>query len=207
MEVKTFKPNPRYLMKLRVGWTVLALLLLIGGLLLTLALSTDSDIGAEGARTFAVIYTAINLAWWALAMVLSGYYFRSLRYEIHADEIIVHVGIWTRSVKHVPYRTVTNLKVNRDILDRWFFNLGSLNIQTAGMSGSTGAEETLAGLENVQQVYELVAKELRRFRGAMTPTATESEGEALVMPTETLNAILAEIRAIHREMKNDANRR
>lgn len=206
MAVKTFKPSPRYLTKLRVGWTVLALLLLIGGWLLAWAMSRDSDIGPGGARTFVVIYTVVNVAWWILAMVLTSHYYRSLRYEIHADEIVVHVGIWTQSVKHVPFRTVTNLKVNRDILDRWFFNLGSLNVQTAGMSGTTGAEETLAGLENVQQVYGMVAQELRRFRGAMAPTATEVEGEAPAAPSETLGAILEEIRAIHREMKNDADR-
>jgi hypothetical protein len=37
-------------------------------------------------------------------------------------------------------RTVTTISVKRDILDRWLFNLGTLEIQTAGMSGQTGAE-------------------------------------------------------------------
>ena len=104
-------------------------------------------------------------------MILSIPYFRSLRYEILEDEVIVHVGIITHSVKHVPYRTVTNITVKRDILDRWFFNLGSLNIQTAGMSGQSGAEEKLVGMENIQEIYESVVSELRRFRGAMPPTA------------------------------------
>ncbi len=72
--------------------------------------------------------------------------------------------ILTHSVKHVPYRTATNITVRRDI-----FNLGSLYIQTAGMSGQSGAEEKLVGLENVQEIYEMVVVELRRFRGAMPP--------------------------------------
>jgi uncharacterized membrane protein YdbT with pleckstrin-like domain len=116
-----------------------------------------------------------------------------LIYEIQDDEVIVHVGIWTKSVKHVPFRTVTNLKVNRDIFDRWFFDLGSLNVQTAGMSGQTGAEESLLGLPNVQEIYELVRSRLRRYRGAMGPTAAGEESEPGV---DSLAAILTEVKAI-----------
>jgi uncharacterized membrane protein YdbT with pleckstrin-like domain len=94
--------------------------------------------------------------------------------------------------------TVGNLTVKRDILDRWIFNLGSLNIQTAGMSGQTGAEEQLVGLENVQEVYEMVVTELRRFRGGMTPTAAEAEGESLAASPESSQALLEEVQAIRK---------
>ena len=78
--------------------------------------------------------------------------------------------ILTHSVKNVLYRTATNITVRRDI-----FNLGSLNSQTAGMSGHSGAEDKLVGLENVQEVYEMVGAELRRFRGAMPTTTVQGE--------------------------------
>jgi uncharacterized membrane protein YdbT with pleckstrin-like domain len=113
--------------------------------------------------------------------------------------VIVRVGIITQSVKHVPYRTVTNITLSRDILDRWFFGLGSLHIQTAGMSGKSGAEEKLVGLPNVQEVYELVVTELRRFRGGMAPTAAEVE-PGLAASGETLTAILEEVRAIRENL-------
>ena len=127
-------------------------------------------------------------------MILTGPYYRSLRYEVRGDEVIVHVGIWTKSVKHVPYRTVTNITIKRDILDRWIFGIGSLNIQTAGMSGQKGAEEKLVGLPNIQEVYDMVATELRGFRGGMSPTAADTEpaGDS----AELLSAILTEVRAI-----------
>lgn len=93
---------------------------------------------------------------------------------------------------------MTNITVKRDIFDRWFFNLGTLNIQTAGMSGQTGAEESLVGLEDVQEVYELVVTELRRFRGAMTPTATQEEP-----PGNGSAALLEEVRAIRQLMEQN----
>ncbi len=123
-------------------------------------------------------------------------YYKSLRYEIHDDEVIVHVGVITKSVKHVPYRTVTNIVVNRGILDR-LFGLGTLNIQTAGMSGQTGAEEALVGLPNVQEVYDLVATELRRFRAGMSPTGADADAsQPMVSESAALAAILAEVKAI-----------
>ena len=191
MTVHTFTPSSRYLGKLIFLMTLIAVLIMVGGLLLAWPIGRDE--GPDAANAVRGIVFLADLAWYLVALVLAAPYCRSLRYEILDDEVIVHVGIWTRSVKHVPFRTVTNLKVNRDILDRWFFRLGSLNIQTAGMSGKTGAEESLVGLPDVQEVYDLVRTRLQRFRGGMAPTAAGDEGEP---STDTLGAILAELRAI-----------
>jgi uncharacterized membrane protein YdbT with pleckstrin-like domain len=196
MRSQTFKPSTKYLIKLRVVLSLIACAILAGGVLLGLLLSLDRDIGLGGGLIVILVAAGLAVLWWIPAMLLSGPYFRSLGYEVQDDEVIVHVGILTKSVKHVPYRTVTNLQVKRDILDRWFFGLGTLNIQTAGMSGQTGAEESLVGLDDVQPVYELVATELRRFRGGMAPTGTGEEPELLAAPAGTLEAILAEVQAI-----------
>jgi len=196
MQTKTFKPSPRYLGKLRLVITIIALLILASGVLLGWLMSFDKSIGTSGFRIVVIVTAILDTVWWVPAMLLTGPYYRSLSYEVQDDEVIVRVGIWTKSVKHVPYRTVTNLTVKRDILDRWL-GLGTLDIQTAGMSGQTGAEEKLAGLPDVQEVYEMVATALRRFRGAMAPTAAEMEGE----PAAVLNAILVEVQAIRQALQ------
>jgi hypothetical protein len=69
-----------------------------------------------------------------------------------------------------------NVGKKRDILDRWLFGLGTLNIQTAGMSGLTGAEESLVGLPNVQEVYtplRLVSSSYRRLECRAIPIPQE----------------------------------
>jgi len=199
MRTQSFKPGPQCLTKLRLVITLVALLILASGVLLSWAISTDPEIGADGARLFAIVVAVVDVVWYLPALVLAGAYYRSLAYEIQDDEVIVRVGIWTKSVKHVPYRTVTNLTVKRDILDRWL-GIGTLNIQTAGMSGATGAEEKLVGLTNVQEIYEIVVTELRRFRGSMAPTAAEVEGKPAMASTDALNAILTEVRAIRQAL-------
>jgi membrane protein YdbS with pleckstrin-like domain len=200
MQTKTFKPSPRYLTKFRLSLTIVAGLIFIGGFVLGMLMSFDRDVNIGGGMLAIVIITGLDAVWWVPGMLLTGPYYNSLSYEIQDDEVIMRVGIWTKSVKHVPYRTVTNITVKRGILDR-LFGLGTLNIQTAGMSGTTGAEESLEGLENVQEVYDMVAAELRRFRGSMAPTAADAEGEPVSAPSDALSAILTEVRAIRQALE------
>ncbi|MGB9300282.1 MAG: PH domain-containing protein [Anaerolineae bacterium] len=192
MTTRSFKPSRRYLVKLGVGIAIAGLLTIAGTATFGL-LIPDRD-----ATTVFLLIALGEMVVWILALLLAGPYCSSLSYEVQDDEVIVRVGIITQSVKHVPYRTVTNITVCRDIMDRWFFGLGSLHIQTAGISGKSGAEEKLVGLPNVQEVYELVVTELRRFRGGMAPTAAEVEPSAA--SGETLTAILEELRAIRKNL-------
>jgi len=197
MAEREFVPKSKYQIKMMLIITLIALLILLGMGILAALISLDDP----GAGLVIMGVTIVcDTIFWLVAMILSVPYFRSLRYEILEDEVIVHVGILTHSVKHVPYRTVTNITVKRDIFDRWFFNLGSLNIQTAGMSGQSGAEEKLVGLENVQEVYEMVVTELRRFRGAMTPTTGQEEALS-----NGSGALLAELQAIRQLLEHKGN--
>jgi putative membrane protein len=158
------------------------------------------DEGAAAGLIYALFVGGFGFLGIIITLLLSGPYYRSLKYEILEDEVIVRAGIITKSVKHVPYRTVTNLTIKRGILDR-LFGLGTLNIQTAGMSANTNtAEESLVGLINVQEVYELVAAELRRFRGGMSPTQADTDPMDAQVPaavnTGSLEAVVSELQAI-----------
>ena len=196
MTGRTSEPSSKYLRKLQLTLFLIALVVLASGALFGRLLSLDVEIGADGFRTVMIVTAILDCVWWLPAIVLAGPYYRSLGYEMREDEVVVRVGIITKSVKHVPFRMVTNVTVKRGILDRWFFDLGTLNIQTAGMSGSTGAEESLVGLANYDEVYEMVATELRRFRGGMAPMVAEGDTDS----PEALTAILDEVRAIRQAL-------
>jgi membrane protein YdbS with pleckstrin-like domain len=202
-----FTPDPRYLTKLRLVSALIALLIWIGMGLIAWAISFDEEIGRRGAEITMLVVSGLNLLWLVPTLLVSGPYYRSLQYELEDDEAIVRVGILTNSVKHVPYRTVTNITVKRDPFDRWLFGLGSLIIQTAGMSGTSGAEESLVGLGNVDEIYEQVATELRRFRRGLDPTASEEEGVRIEAARQadgpTLEAILGEVQAIRLALESE----
>ncbi len=195
MKTRTIKPDSKYLFRMRLVATLVALAIVVGAILMGVLLGVTGEMRLRGVLVFLSVNLVLNVLWWLVAMILSEPYYRSLRYEIQDDEVVVNVGIWTKSVKHVPYRTVTNMQVKRDVVDR-LLGIGTLNIQTAGMSGQKGAEERLVGLSNVQEVYESVAGELRRFRGGMAPTQAEVEEEPAAALPGALGEILAEVRAI-----------
>ena len=197
MPERKFVPNSKYQVKMMLVITLIAFLILLGSGILAALIGLDDPGAGLVVMSIAIIGDAL---FWVIGMILSVPYFRSLRYEVLEDEVIVHVGIITHSVKHVPYRTVTNITVRRDIFDRWFFNLGSLTIQTAGMSGQSGAEENLVGLENVQEVYEIVVTELRRFRGAMPPTTAQEE-----LPADSSASLIKEVKAIRQLLEQKGN--
>lgn len=92
---------------------------------------------------------------------------------------------------------MTNMTVKRDPLDR-AFGIGSLEIQTAGISGTTEAEQNLVGLSDPDEVYNLAVQALRRFRGAMGPTIADVADE------DVMTAILVEVRAIRERLERQA---
>jgi membrane protein YdbS with pleckstrin-like domain len=199
MQTQYITPNSRYLGKLFLIVTLIAIGVLIAGALLGWLISLDE--GEHVGRTVSFVIFLVDAAFWLTAIILIGPFYRSLKYEIQDDEVIVRVGIWTKSVKHVPYRTVTNIKINRGILDRFVFNIGTLNIQTAGMSGNTGAEESLVGMANVQEIYEAVAAKLRKFRGGMTPTGAGVDFDTSYASGETLGQLLEEVKSIRKSLE------
>ncbi len=194
MNDKVFEPSSRYLTKIRLQASLFLLFTYLAFSPLAFAFGGGSS---DGDLWYLAISGGGVFLSWLVAMALTGPYYRSLRYEVLADEVIVRAGIVTKSVKHVPYRTVTNITVRRGLMDRWLFGLGTLNIQTAGMSGNTGAEESLVGLPDVQAVYDIVVTELRRFRGSQAPTGADDDVPAPVSRANgELKQLLVEVQAI-----------
>lgn len=195
MNKQILYPDPRYRSKLVVE---VVLMMILVALWWTVPAMYFAGNELDGPALGVVLSVAVNVILLVVPLLFVGPYYRSLRYEILDDEVIVVAGILTKSVKHVPYRTVTNLKVTRGPIDR-LFGLGSLAIQTAGMSGTTGAEENLVGLSDVQEVYEEVAARLRRYRSAMAADQASEGAESLPAPAMDgvlLSEILDELRAI-----------
>jgi len=190
-----FHPEKKFQTKLYIQFTCIVLLTLLGSGFIAVLIGFEEN-GAAGALVGLLIIGILNAIWYLIAMLLVAPYYRSLQYEIYDDEVIVRAGIITKTVKHVPFRTVTNLTVNRGPFDR-LFAIGTLKIQTAGMSGQTGAEEELVGLLNFQEIYDQVASALRRFRGGMTPTQTEED----VSSNVPVQQLLAEVKAIRKVLE------
>ncbi len=193
MQMQTIEPSRKYLTKSYITIALVALANLLGALLIGALISLDRSVGTAAIWWSLGVALGLNVLWGIPTVLLQVPYFRSLRYEIHDEQVIMYVGVITRSVKYVPFRTVTNMTVKQGPLDR-LFGLGSLEIQTAGISGTNQAEQHLVGLEDPQAVYDLARRALQRYRGAMAPTAADIDDENL------LRAILEEVRTIRESL-------
>ena len=196
MERTELKPSPRYRSKMFMAGGIAYGIIGIGILVLVLAIMAANDVSPTDtpATIFLGIFVLCSIVTWILLVALIPPYFRSISYELTDSEIVVRKGIVTKVVKTIPYRTVTNIVEARDLLDRYAVDLGNIKIQTAGKSGETGYEACLAGLSDWESVHKTVLARLRGFRGAMKPTASETDAgpgsEGL------LSEILGELRAI-----------
>ena len=109
MEPIVIRPNRRLITKFVLFW--LSLFIVIAGFcgLIGLIISAENDHGMQGL----LIGVGVNLVWLIPALLLAEPYYETFQYEIQDDEVIVRAGIITHSVKHVPYRTITNLEIRR----------------------------------------------------------------------------------------------
>ena len=200
MEAKIFKPCQKLKTKLFIALILIALAILIGFALMFGLIALDRSSRGPGLLIAFLVCAGLDALWYIPGMVLVVPYCNSLKYELHEDEVLVNAGVITRSVKHVPFRAITNLSIRRGVLNR-MLGLGSLHIQTAGASDTSGRPEAgLDGLENVQEMDELVARELRRFRSGLAPASAEAEQETLAGEQGTLAAILEEVKAIREQL-------
>jgi membrane protein YdbS with pleckstrin-like domain len=112
----------------------------------------------------------LNILWLLPALIFIPRYVATIEYSVRAEsgeampEIYVKKGLFTVTVKHVPFRTITNIASKSGVLDR-LFGIGSVHIETAGNSPEErGPEEILEGIVFYEEVRDYILAELRKFR-------------------------------------------
>ena len=112
----------------------------------------------------------LNMMWLIPVLIFIPRYVATVEYSVRAEsgeampEIYVKKGLFTITVKHVPFRTITNIASKSGVLDR-MFGIGSVHIETAGNSPEErGPEEILEGIVFYAEVRDYILTELRKFR-------------------------------------------
>lgn len=161
---KLFKPNARYIYKLRSMLIALALIVLALGVVVAALLSQDRSIAHHATPVLKAVLV-LDLVWLLPALSLTKTYYRSLLYEVHEGEIRVSSGIWTKTVSHIPYWAVSGISVKRDMLDRWL-EIATLSIQTVSIDGEIGAEKKLVGISDVNEIVGILEGALKSYRNS-----------------------------------------
>jgi len=122
--------------------------------------------------------------------------YHTLRYRFDAEGVSMRWGILFRREVNLTYRRIQDIHVTSGILQRWL-GLADIHVQTA--SGSAGAEMTIEGLKEFQQVRDFLYE---RMRGTKGGTAAAPGAPAAAGADEALLAeILAELRGARQALE------
>lgn len=178
-----FEPAPQYRSYLYASLAVFTLILVLPWLIPVFWFSPFFVAVFLGAL---VLATLIFIAYWI------PLYYNSVAYRLTGTEILWKRGVWFQQTGIVPYNRITNVDILQGPLMR-FFSFSALRVQTAGYSAQARAEIILNGIENPEELQDLIMANVRRTG----PVATEGEIEPPeLLPTGATDEVVDELRAI-----------
>ena len=204
----TYKPLNKFMHKLLLEILIILVISSISFWILWILITTFSTttggsrkyfISADFANFALMVNIALVIVLMTGSTIISYIYTKTMSFSIYSNEIVVKKGVVNKTEKHVPFRTVTNISTRYGIFDK-LFGIGTVEIETAGKSGqATGPEEKIEGINNYQNIRNIILDELRKFRSQYA-TATEvpekSFSQSEIDPKLTILQELREIKEI-----------
>ncbi|WP_159903936.1 PH domain-containing protein [Salinirussus salinus] len=121
----------------------------------------------------------------AIALVVFGYltwwipaFYRTAGYRFTDDEVEYRRGVFFQQKTTVPYNRITNVGISQGPIER-LVNAGAVGIHTAGYGGQMGAELTIGGVSDFEDIQEQILDRVRER------PAKATEGEETVEPIDT----------------------
>lgn len=95
-----------------------------------------------------------------LFIIWTRWYYDSMFYELHDDELRWRRGVWFCTTGIVPYNRITNIDIRQGPVMRWL-GISSISIQTAGYSGQAVPEIRIEAIEHAEELRELLRTAVR----------------------------------------------
>ena len=122
----------------------------------------------------------VPLAGGAIALLVFGYltwwipaFYRTAGYRFTGEEVEYRRGVFFQQKTTVPYNRITNVGISQGPIER-LVNAGAVGIPTAGYGGQMGAELTIGGVSDFEDIQEQVLERVR------DRPAKATEGKELV---------------------------
>ncbi len=129
--------------------------------------------------------------WFLIALLPFYFKYQTLRYRFDDEGVAMSWGlIWRREI-YLTYARVQDIHLSRGLFERWL-GLATIQVQTA--SGSAGAEMSIEGIAEFEEVRDFLYTRMRGAKGEHV--ATSEEGIAGDSVEELLGEIRDEVRAL-----------
>mgnify|MGYP000182785968 CR=1 FL=1 len=138
-------------------------------------------------------------------LVPSFFKYRTLRYRLDDEGISMRWGILFRREVSLTYARIQDIHLTSNAIERWL-GLGRIHVQTA--SASSGAEMTLEGLRQYEQLRDFLYVRMRGTRAGRSvagsdpsrPAGPLVEGGADDALTTTLREVAREVRLLREQL-------
>lgn len=202
-EVRSFHPSPAFLRYLKLYFWVLAILVdvLILSLWIGLYLANPSL-----AAWLAVPALVLAVAPDVVAYLALHLKYDTMWYVMNDRSLRCRRGIWNIVEHTITFENVQNVHVTRGPI-QYLFGVWTLVIETAGAAEpddanrfAVGNKAIMEGIENPEEIRELILDRVRRSRGTGLGEDPREEGPVGVLwsPShlQALHEILGEVRAL-----------
>jgi putative membrane protein len=125
--------------------------------------------------------------------------YNTLRYKIDGEGVSMAWGFLFRREILLTYRRIQDIHVRRNIIHRWL-GLSAVAIQTA--SGTSGAEMTIEGVREFEQLRDYLYTRMRGARGELQPS--EKAAPAPERAGDEALSLLREIRDLMRSGRGES---
>ena len=116
--------------------------------------------------TIPILAILIFIAYWIPR------YYETIVYKLTKDEIVWRRGVWFKKTGVVPYNRITNIDIVQGPISR-MLGIATLKIQTAGYSGQARPEIKIEGIEQFEELREMIME----FVKGKKPVAVETYEE------------------------------
>ncbi|MHC5110567.1 MAG: PH domain-containing protein [Planctomycetota bacterium] len=147
--------------------------------------------------SYYVLFAVITLVAFPVVVLILWCKYHTLQYRFDDKGIAMSWGVLFRREIYLTYRRIQDIHVKRNIIQRWL-GLAEISVQTA--SGSSGAEMTIEGIKQYDQLRDYLYAQMR---GAKTEAAAEVE-EQTARDDQALE-LLTEIRDALRALRSQRN--
>ncbi len=103
-----------------------------------------------------IILPIVFVFFFLISLLLTKSSYEEMEYKFYKDRVEYVDGFFVKNKKAIKYENIVNISQTRGILIDRIFNLGKINIYTAGASFSTGLR--MVFIENPDYVYDWIIK-------------------------------------------------
>ena len=158
-----FKPSPQF-KKLYYIYFLLAIIFGILWWYIPVLLFAPFEV--KVGITIPILAILIFIAYWIPR------YYDTIVYKLTENEIVWRRGVWFKNTGIVPYNRITNIDIGQGPISR-MLGIATLKIQTAGYSGQARPEIKIEGIEQFEELREMIMG----FVKGKKPVAVETYGE------------------------------